>query len=206
MSFYERRILPRLLDLAMRQERLGSYRRRVIAAARGTILEIGVGSGLNLPLYGRRVDRIYGIDPSPELLRMAKDRVKKGPGPVLLVRGSAERLPVKTESVDTVVVTWTLCSIPDALAALREMRRVLKPGGRLLFVEHGLAPEPRVRRWQNWLTPCWKGIGGGCHLNRKMDDLIRAAGFEIDELHTGYMRGPKPMTFMYEGSARARCT
>ena len=104
-------------------------------------------------------------------------------------------------SVDTIVTTWTLCTIRDPIKALREMRRALKPDGRLLFVEHGLVPEPRIQNWQNWLTPCWRRLGGGCHLNRKMDDLIRAGGFHIDDIRTGYMKGPKPMTFMYQGCA-----
>ena len=114
---------------------------------------------------------------------------------------SAEHLPFADAVFDTIVMTWTLCSIASPLAALMEMRRVLKPGGDLFFVEHGLSPELRIARWQHWLTPCWKRIGGGCHLDRKMDDLIRAAGFQINAVETGYMKGPKPWTFMYQGSA-----
>ena len=186
----------------MQQERLAAYRRRVTSVASGTVLEIGIGSGLNLPIYGLDVDRVYGVDPSAELLKFAQEKVKNVRFPILLLRASGERLPLKDHSIDTVVTTWTLCSIPDALKALREMRRVLRLEGRLLFVEHGLSPEPTIESWQNWLTPCWKRIGGGCHLNRKIDDLIRAAGFHLDQLQTGYMKGPKPMTFMYQGWAR----
>jgi ubiquinone/menaquinone biosynthesis C-methylase UbiE len=120
---------------------------------------------------------------------------------VSLIRASAEHLPFGVAVFDTIVMTWTLCSIPNPIAALIEMRRVLKPGGVLLFVEHGLSPETRIARWQHWLTPCWKRIGGGCHLDRKMDDLIRAAGFQINAVETGYMTGPKPSTLMYQGSA-----
>ena len=202
MSFYEKHILPRLLDLSMRHRGLMPYRRRTIAAASGVVLEIGVGSGLNLPLYETDVDRVYGIDPSPQLIELAKKRTKQADRLVFLARASAEELPFTGGSFDSVVTTWTLCTIPDVLGALREMQRVLKPDGRLLFVEHGLAPDRGIARWQNWLTPCWKRIGGGCHLNRKMDDLIRAAGFQITQLQTSYMEGPKPMTFMYQGSAR----
>jgi ubiquinone/menaquinone biosynthesis C-methylase UbiE len=163
------------------------------------VLEIGIGSGLNLPIYGSAVDQVYGIDPSPELLdRASKQMIRV---PVLLVRTSAEQLPFGPAAFDTLVMTWTLCSIPNPSAALAEMRRVLKPGGRLLFVEHGLSHEPGVIRWQHRLTPCWKRIGGGCHLDRKMDDLIRAAGFRVDVLETGYMKGPKPWTFLYQGAA-----
>ena len=201
MRLYERHILPRLVDLSMRQERLVDYRRATISAARGTVVEIGVGSGRNLSIYGTQVDRVFALDPSQELLTMAESRLAEARRPVTLLKASAEELPMPDHSVDTIVTTWTLCTIRDPIKALREMRRALKPDGRLLFVEHGLAPEPRIQCWQNWLTPCWRRLGGGCHLNRKMDDLIRAGGFRVDDIQTGYMQGPKPMTFMYQGCA-----
>ncbi len=201
MRLYERHVLPRLVDLSMRQQRLVDYRRATISAARGTVVEIGVGSGRNLSLYGTPVDHVFALDPSPELLTMAESQLEEARRPVTLLRASAEELPVPDHSVDTIVPTWTLCTIRDPIKALREMRRTLKPDGRLLFIEHGLAPEPRVQNWQNWLTPCWRRLGGGCHLNRKMDDLIRAGGFRIAEISTGYIKGPKPMTFMYQGCA-----
>jgi len=201
MRLYQRHHLPRLVDLSMRQKRLEEYRRRTISAARGAVVEIGVGSGRNLSLYGPFVDRVYGLDPSPELLTMARGRVEDALRPVTLLRATAEELPMPDHSVDAIVTTWTLCTVGDPMRALREMRRALKPNGRLLFVEHGLAPEPSIQRWQNWLTPCWQRLGGGCHLSRKMDDLIRAGGFHIDDIHTGYMKGPRPMTFMYQGCA-----
>jgi ubiquinone/menaquinone biosynthesis C-methylase UbiE len=180
---------------------LDHYRQQTIETAQGLVLEIGVGSGLNLRFYSRAVDRVCGIDLSPELLRVARKRVVDARVPVSLLQASAENIPLADASFDAIVMTWTLCSIPNPIAALIEMRRVLKPGGRLLFVEHGLSKDSRVARWQHRLTPCWKRIGGGCHLDRKMDDLIRAAGFEIDAVETGHMRGPKPWTFMYQGSA-----
>jgi SAM-dependent methyltransferase len=127
--------------------------------------------------------------------------LRDAPVPVSLVRASAEQLQFSEAVFDTLVMTWTLCSIPNASAALHQMWRVLKPGGQMLFVEHGLSPESRIARRQHRLTPCWKRIGGGCHLDRKMDDLIRAAGFGVDALETGYMKGPKPWTFVYQGSA-----
>lgn len=185
----------------MRNERLAGYRQETIGAARGAVLEIGVGSGVNLPLYGPAVDQVSGIDPSPALLDRASQKLAKAHVTVSLVRASAEQLPFADGAFDTLVMTWTLCSIPNPIRALAEMRRVLKPGGRLLFVEHGLSPDPRVMRWQRWLTPFWKRIGGGCHLDRKTDDLIRAAGFRVDALEAGYMKGPKPWTFMYQGAA-----
>ena len=201
MGFYKKVVLPRLIELAMRNSQLGGYRQQTIGAARGHVLEIGVGSGMNLPVYGSAVDRVCGIDPSPELLDRARERVAAARVPVSLAQAPAEQLPFRDAAFDTLVMTWTLCSIPNPSAALNEMRRVLKPGGRLLFVEHGLAPEPAIMRWQHRLTPCWRRIGGGCHLDRKMDDLIRNAGFRVDALETGYMKGPKPWTFMYVGSA-----
>jgi ubiquinone/menaquinone biosynthesis C-methylase UbiE len=202
MGVYSTVILPRLLDVTMRDRRLAPYREQTIGLARGLVLEIGVGSGLNLPLYGRAVDCVCGIDPSPELLRLARNRAVGALFPVSLFRASGEQLPFASAAFDTVVMTWTFCSIARPVAALTEMSRVLKPGGRLLFVEHGLSPEPRIARWQQRLTPCWKCIGGGCHLDRKMDDLVRAAGFGFDVIDTGYMEGPKPWTFMYQGAAK----
>ncbi len=201
MGFYGRFILPRLLDLAMRNRRLDGYRQQAIASARGLVLEIGVGSGLNLALYGPAVEGVCAIDPAAELLLLASQRIEHLQVPVSLARASGEHLPFADAVFDTVVTTWTLCSIPNPVAALIEARRVLKPGGCLVFVEHGLSPEPRVARWQHGLTPCWRRIGGGCHLDRKMDDLIRSAGFRLDAIETGYMTGPKPWTFMYRGRA-----
>jgi ubiquinone/menaquinone biosynthesis C-methylase UbiE len=133
---------------------------------------------------------------------MARASGKKALLSVELVQGSAEAIPLENESVDTVVSTWTLCSVPAVEGALAEIRRVLKKDGRLLFVEHGLSPDSRVRRWQDGLTPMWKRIAGGCHLNRPIAQLIEGAGFRIEHVATGYMQGPRPMTFMYEGSAR----
>lgn len=201
MSVYQTWVLPYLVHLAMRQATFAAYRSRVVPAAEGCVLEIGVGSGLNLSFYTQRATRVIGLDPSPILLSMAR-RAKGAMPRIELLEGSAEAIPLEARSVDTVVTTWTLCSIADVARALREMRRVLKPGGRLLFVEHGRSPDATVRRWQDRLTPVWKHIGGGCHLNRPISLLIEDAGFRIDRMEMGYMKGPKPMTFMYEGSAR----
>jgi ubiquinone/menaquinone biosynthesis C-methylase UbiE len=204
MGFYQDQIVPLLINLAMRHPRLAEYRGRVLSAAEGRVLEIGIGSGHNLPFYGRGADEVIGLEPSPKLLAMARRAEGARARAVDLIEGSAEAIPLDRASVDTVVTTWTLCSIPDASRALAEMRRVLKPGGRLLFVEHGRAPEPNVVWWQDRLTPAWTCVAGGCHLNRAIADMIEGAGFAFDRLQTGYMRGPRPMTFMYEGSARPR--
>ena len=201
MSFYDQWILPPLLDLAMSQRQLRRYRRALLPGARGRVLEVGVGSGLNLPYYGAGVESVIGIDPSPRLLAMARRVARSLPLDAELLLGSAAKIPLATGSVDTVVMTWTLCSIPDPPTALREMRRVLRPGGALLFVEHGLSPDAGVARWQRLLTPAWRKMCGGCHLDRRIDHLIRSSGFEIPALATGYAEGPRPMTFMYEGRA-----
>ena len=198
MALYRDHVLPCLTHLAMSNRRLVEYRRRIVPQAHGRVLEIGIGSGLNLSFYGQ-VARVVGIDPSAGLLRRAG---RHNAVDAALVEASAEAIPFDQGTFDTVVTTWTLCTIPDVVSALREMLRVLRPGGRLLFVEHGLAPDRAVARWQNCLTPCWKWCSGGCHLNRKMDRLITAAGFHIEQLDTGYMQGRNPFAFMYEGVAR----
>jgi ubiquinone/menaquinone biosynthesis C-methylase UbiE len=203
MGIYNRFILPRVIELAMRQKNFAPFRERVVGAARGRVLEIGIGSGLNLASYRAGVEEVYGVDPSIELLAKASQRIYAARVPVKLVEGSGEKLPFDDRSFDTVIMTFTLCSIPDAALAVREMRRVLRPEGELRFVEHGQAPDPAVVRWQDRLTPAWKRLGGGCHLNRKIDDLIKGGGFRIERLSTDYMKSaPRPFSFIYEGSAR----
>jgi ubiquinone/menaquinone biosynthesis C-methylase UbiE len=202
--FYRDRVLPRLIDLAMRQDRLAPYRRRAIASASGRVLEIGVGSGINLPLYTAAARSLVGLEPSAPLLTMARGAMAGSQRSVALVAASAERLPFDDGTIDTVVSTWTLCSIPDVAGALLEMRRVLAADGRLLFVEHGRAPDADVARWQNRLTPLWRRVAGGCHLNRRVDRLLTDAGFRLERLDTGYMEGPRALTFMFEGVARPR--
>jgi len=204
MGFYQDQVVPLLINLTMRRRDLAAYRSRVVPSADGRVLEIGIGSGLNLPFYSRNVKDLIGLDPSPKLLSMVRQNLPPDTPSPELIEGSAEAIPLENHSIDTVVTTWTLCSIPDAALAVREMRRVLRPTGRLLFIEHGRADEPKVRWWQDRLTPAWKRIGGGCHLNRPIQGLIEDGGFEFDRLETGYMRGPKPLTFIYEGSARPR--
>jgi len=203
MGLYSDVILPRLCDFAMRNKRLMPYRQRVIGAAEGRVIEIGVGSGLNLPFYRLPVKEILALEPAPKLVAMARRALLPDPGiPVSFVEASAEAIPLDDQSVDTVVTTWTMCTIPQTTIALGEMRRVLRPNGKLLFVEHGLAPDESVRRWQDRLTPAWRCISGGCHLNRPIRAMIEGAGFRVDRVETGYMPGLKPMAFMYEGSAR----
>ncbi|WP_225769688.1 class I SAM-dependent methyltransferase [Inquilinus sp. Marseille-Q2685] len=202
MGFYQDHILPHLVDLAMRNAQLAPYRERTAAAAEGQVLEIGIGSGLNLPLYGPQVREVLGLEPSPRLIEMARGAAKEARPPVTFIEGLAEAIPLDRASVDTVVTTWTLCTIPQAIPALEEMRRVLRPGGQLLFVEHGLAPEERVRWWQNRLTPVWRPIAGGCHLNRPIRTLIETAGFTITALENSYVpKTPRMMGYLYQGRA-----
>ncbi len=199
MSFYARHVLPLLLDTAMKARLATPYRARVAGAAEGRVLELGIGSGLNLAHYGPAVREVIGIDPSPELLAMARRRV--GGQTVTLLEGSAEALPLADTSIDTIVTTWTLCTVPDAARALAEAHRVLRPGGALLFVEHGRAPSPRVARWQDRLNRPWGCIAGGCHLNRRIDTLIGDSGLRITQLQQGAIPGPPTHTWFYEGRA-----
>jgi ubiquinone/menaquinone biosynthesis C-methylase UbiE len=204
VGFYERRILPRLIDFGMRQKQLGRLREQLVGRARGRVLEVGIGSGLNLPFYPRDLDLLLGLDPSPELLQMARAHSTWVHFPVELSEGCAEAIPLDDRAVDHVVMTWTLCSVADPMRALLELRRVLRPGGSLLFIEHGRAPEPAVQRWQDRLTPLWRRLAGGCHLNRPIDRLIEESGLRLAELETGYLvKGPRVATFHYRGRALA---
>lgn len=201
MGFYDRFVLPRLIDFAMKDKRAAERRAVLVPQAAGIVLELGIGSGLNLSYYSRAVERVVGVDPSPELLARARRRAQRHSLAVELACRSAEELPWPDESVDTVVTTWTLCSIPNAHQALREAKRVLRRNGRLLFVEHGLSPDAGVEAWQHRLNPLWRRLAGGCNLDRRIDELIRSAGFEIAQLETGYLRGPRLFTYTYEGLA-----
>jgi ubiquinone/menaquinone biosynthesis C-methylase UbiE len=203
MGVYAKYVLPRLIDLAMRNRDTTRLRAEWLPRAHGDVLEVGIGSGLNLPFYSSEVTCIYGVDPSVELQQMAQKRAAGKSAKIEFLSQSAEEpLPLGDASIDTVVVTWTLCSIPNASNALQQMKRVLKANGRFIFLEHGRSDDPQVVVWQDRLTPIWKRIGGGCHLNRKIDDLIATTGFRIVELKTFYLPGPRPMTYTYQGVAR----
>jgi ubiquinone/menaquinone biosynthesis C-methylase UbiE len=202
MGLYAKYVLPHLINLAMSNKDVTRLRAESVPQAQGDVLEIGIGSGLNLPFYSSAVHHVYGIDPSIELQRMASKRAAVKSFEVTFFRQSAEdALPLEDSSIDTIVMTWTLCSIPNPTAALRQMKRVLKPDGRLIFVEHGRSTDSRVTAWQDRLTPFWKRIGGGCRLNRKIDDLIEASGFHITKQKNFYLSGPRPMTYTYQGEA-----
>jgi len=203
VSIYEKYVLPRLIDLSMRNKAVMLERARFVPLASGKVLEVGIGSGLNFQFYGAKVEKLHGLDPSLELQKMARRRAKTAPFPVEFVESSAESIPMEDHSFDTVVTTWTLCTIPNPVKALKEIKRVLKPDGQLIFVEHGRSPDSRVLAWQNWLNPLWNRIGGGRNLNRKIDDMVVEAGFRITQIERTYSKGPKPFTYLYKGFARS---
>lgn len=202
MGFYGKYVLPTLIELALKNKAAQAERARFVPQATGVVLEIGVGSGLNIPIYGGGVRKLYALDPSAELLKMARRRAGRATFPVEFLQHPAEAIPLGDGSVDTVVTTWTLCTIPDAVAALREMRRVLRPDGRMIFIEHGRSTDPGVVRWQDRLTPLWRKVSGGCHLNRPIDQLLAQGGFQVSEIARGYMAGPRIGAYLYRGIAR----
>lgn len=203
MPLYEKYVLPYLIDLACGIRPVQRQREKVVPLANGNVLEVGMGTGLNLKYYDKsRVTGICGLDPALAMHTLAKKRVRESGLTVELVGLSAEKIPMADHVFDTVVLTYTLCSIPDPASALLEMRRVLKPEGRLLYCEHGQAPDASVRRWQDRLTPLWRRLAGNCHLNRPVAELLSDAGFRLESLDTLYLPGPRPLTYNYWGIAK----
>ncbi|MBB4865246.1 ubiquinone/menaquinone biosynthesis C-methylase UbiE [Pseudomonas nitritireducens] len=201
-SWYDRHALPRLIDFACGMGDVMKQRSLLVPRARGRVLEIGMGTGLNLSFYDpAKVSTIVGVDPAAQMQKLARSRAEAIGIPVEMVALELGQIRADVGSFDSIVCTFTLCSIPDAVAALQEMRRVLKPGGELLFCEHGLAPDAGVRTWQHRLTPVWKPLAGGCHLDRDMPALIESGGFQLRELIQDYLPGPRPMTYVYRGMA-----
>ena len=203
MRFYEERILPHLVDKACSMGQVRHLRSQIVPHAHGRVLEVGMGSGLNLEFYNRdQVDMVYGLEPSEGMRRKAIPNIDRSPVSVEWLSLPGEQIPLPDESIDTVLLTFTLCTIPDWRKALEQMKRVLKPGGDLLFLEHGEAPHEATRKWQHRITPAWKKVAGGCHLNRHIADLITHAGFEIQELENLYMpNAPKIAGYLYKGRA-----
>lgn len=201
-TWYERHVLPYLIDWGCGLPLATRQRQTLVPRAYGRVLEVGVGTGLNLRHYDRqRVRSLTVLDPAESLHRLARQRAERAGLPVELLGLSAERIPLPDHSFDTVVMTWTLCSIPEPQAALREMRRVLAPQGQLLFCEHGLSPEPTVQRWQRRLEPWWSPCTGGCHLTRDVPQLLREAGFALPELEQRYLMRPHTLGYHYWGRA-----
>lgn len=203
MSFYEDKILPPLLDCLCAMKSVSRERAKIVPLAEGRVLEVGMGSGLNFQLYDRaRVERVIGVDPSEPMLAKARSRAAELALPVDFHACGGEAVPMDTASVDTVLFTYSLCTIPDAPAALAEARRVLKPGGRLLFCEHGASHEPGVYRWQTRFNPAWNRVAGGCNMNRNVRSLIEDAGFKVEDIHTEYVPGiPRILGYHYLGAA-----
>ena len=201
-NWYERHILPTALDLACGMPVFGRMRQHVVPRAQGRVLEVGIGTGLNMRYYDKaRVTHITGLDPAMQMHRRAQERIERAGLQVDLIGLSAEQIPMHDASFDTVLITYTLCSIPDPHAALLEMRRVLAPTGQLLYCEHGRAPDASVQRWQERLQPLWGKVAGGCHLGRDVPALLQAAGFALIDPQTRYIKGPRPFTFHYWGEA-----
>lgn len=202
MGIYQRLILPRLTQLVCGMEPMMRQREKVVPRARGRVLEVGLGTGLNLRYYDpATVTAVVGLEPSTDMAALAEQEAASVAFPVEIMLAPAEDIPFEDAAFDTIVMTYTLCSIPDPLAALRQMARVLKPGGRLLFCEHGAAPDAAVRRWQQRLTPLWQRFAGGCRLDRDTPALLAGGGFRIESLETMYLPGWRPATFNYWGSA-----
>jgi ubiquinone/menaquinone biosynthesis C-methylase UbiE len=204
MGFYADHVLPRIAHVALDSAELAELRARVASGLDGEVLEVGFGSGLNVPHYPPGVTRVRAVDPATVGRKLAAERVAASPVPVEYVGLDGQDLPLDDESVDHVLTTWTLCTIPDVGTALAEVRRVLRPGGALHFLEHGRSPDPRVARWQDRLTPLQRTWAGGCHLNRPIDRLVADAGLGVDRLANYHVRGPKSSGYMYEGVATRR--
>ncbi len=203
MSFYDNHILPHVIDLACGSKPVLKQREKIVPQAEGRILEIGMGSGINIPFYDpAKVEKVWGLEPSEGMREKARPRVEAAPFELEWLGLPGEEIPLDNDSADTIVLTYTLCTIPDWRAAVEQMRRVLKPGGKLLFSEHGKAPDEAVRKWQDRINPVWKKIGGGCHLNRDIPKLLTEGGFDIKQLDSMYVPStPKVAGFTYWGYA-----
>tara|TARA_R110001599_G_scaffold353231_1_gene590983 strand:- start:61606 stop:62226 length:621 start_codon:yes stop_codon:yes gene_type:complete len=203
MGFYDKHILPRFINCACGAKPIMKQREKIVPRASGTVLEIGIGTGLNLPYYdASKVERLIGLDPSEESWKLAGERAAHLDFDVEFIGLPGEQIPLDDNSVDTVMVTFSLCTIPDPVSALKGMGRVLRPGGSLYFCEHGCAPDPSVRKWQDRIDPLWGKIAGGCHLNRDIPALLDAGGFNVAEMNTAYLPGtPRFAGYNFWGTA-----
>ena len=202
MGFYDKHLLPRVVHFTCGLKPALKQREKVVPRAQGTVLEIGIGSGLNIPYYdAQKVSHLMGLDPSADMWAIAQKNAEEHHIEAEFLEAPAEDIPLEGKSIDTVVMTYTMCTIPDVDRALEEISRVLKPGGQLLFCEHGEAPDENIRRWQQRMNPLWRKLGGGCNLNRPIPRLLHRAGFQSEDLQTMYIPGWKPACFNYWGSA-----
>ena len=202
MGFYDDQILPRVIDVALGNKKIGQLRRRALEGLDGTVVEIGFGSGTNVPYYPAAVERVYAVDPAVVGRKLAAKRLAASSVPVEFVGLDGAQLPLDDASVDNALSTWTLCTIPDVDAALREIKRVLRPGGRLIFLEHGISDDPKVAHRQHRFNSLQQRIAGGCNINRDPAALIRAAGFDLEHVDNFVISGPKILSYMYAGTAR----
>lgn len=201
-QFYEEYCLPHVINCACGMGAVEKQRSKVVPKAHGNVLEIGMGSGLNLKHYNsQQVDMVWGLEPSEGMRRKAQANLERSEVPVEWLGLPSEKIPLQDDCADTVVLTYTLCTIAEVQPALSEMRRVLKPAGKLLFCEHGIAPDKNVQKWQRRINPIWKKIAGGCNLNRAIPSLIGDAGFNIEQLDQEYIDGPKIAAYQYYGVA-----
>ena len=203
MGFYNKYILPKIINAGCGTKPIRKQREKVLPLCKGIVLEIGCGSGLNFSFYEENnIDKLYALEPDKEMLRQAKSVVKEVNFPITFLETGAEKIPLEDDSIDTALLTYTLCTIPDPLAALLEIRRVLKKGGKLVFCEHGMAPENNVKKMQNFINSFWPIFVGGCNLNRDIPSLLKDAGFLVDNLETMYLpKTPKWFGYNYWGSA-----
>jgi ubiquinone/menaquinone biosynthesis C-methylase UbiE len=202
MGIYDKYLLPKLVHLTCGQSPTMRQREKVVPLATGRVLEIGIGSGLNIPFYDtQKVTHLWGLDHSAEMWLIAQKNAAEHHLDAEFLQSTAESIPLDNNSADCVLMTYTMCTIPDVHVALDEIRRVLKPGGRLIFSEHGTAPDKSVQRWQNRLNPIWKRFAGGCNLNRPIPDLLEQSGFKSDDMQTMYLPGWRPASFNYWGTA-----
>jgi ubiquinone/menaquinone biosynthesis C-methylase UbiE len=201
VGYYTDRVLPRITDRVMGMSEFTVIRARVAADLRGEVLEVGFGSGLNVPHYPGSVAKVLAVDPATLGRKLAAKRLAESSVPFEFAGLDGQALALPPESVDHALSTWTLCTIPDAPSALREIRRVLRPGGTFHFVEHGRSPDTKVARWQDRLNPLQRKVAGGCHLNRRIDQLIADSGLELGAVRTYYISGPRAFGYLFEGTA-----
>ena len=204
LSFYDKYILPKFLNCACGSKPINYQRDKIVPLAKGIVLDIGIGSGLNIPFYNKsNIDHLYGLDPSEELLKIAKPLAKKNELEIEFLQCGAEAIPLPDQSIDTVLITYTMCTIPNIKLSNSEIMRVLKPEGQLLFCEHGLAPDKNIAKWQRRINPIWSKIAGGCNLNRDIPKLITSSGFKISNMEEMYLPStPKFAGYNYWGVAK----